>query len=527
MNNDKSQPSSRPNVWLFTHDTWLDHRLYFFYDAFSNAGADCTLFADHVGFDGPLNVDYRKVLRAEEVLFDEDLSTAVQSELLDPLIDEGLARPGEIRAFLKRVRDFHSGTPHRPARESFLSRALGASGESTQFAKWHTEEGQIAGKLRTAFGHWVLSYDSRSSRIKAARRDYAANSVDLNSFLQARGLERMSEAIYKCDHFLDTVEEYIAKNPGARPSMIYVADLPTLPVAVFLKERFGCPLMLDCHEWWKEQYAIWGDGDAAKEALIDFTEKALYKDADLALTVGALLADEMASHFQRQFDVVYTTSPMAARTVERNDTFWRRFIPDYNGQKILLFQGNLTTQRNLEVIPEIAAHLPDNVLFALAGDGGFKDELMRRVKANGTEKKVRLLGWFNQDTLTEITSHADLGFVPYVPLSKYYSFGAPNKVFEFIAAGLPFVYDPGMAEIARIAEEFSLGLPCHLRQVEESARALTSLIVDDERLKTMRQKSATARAFLSTENQEKQLFRLMKEKGLDRVFSSNPQPVMV
>ena len=44
--------------------------------------------------------------------------------------------------------------------------------------------------------------------------------------------------------------------------------MPTLPVGFMLKEVTGCKLVVDCHEWWYKQTALWENQDNEKIEMV-------------------------------------------------------------------------------------------------------------------------------------------------------------------------------------------------------------------------------------------------------------------
>ena len=78
--------------------------------------------------------------------------------------------------------------------------------------------------------------------------------------------------VYDFSPILEQVRRALQKE---RPDLVYVADLPTLPIGVMLKEVTGCTLMIDCHEWWYKQARLWESSMEQKIALSEKSEAEL------------------------------------------------------------------------------------------------------------------------------------------------------------------------------------------------------------------------------------------------------------
>lgn len=488
---------SKKIAWIIAHDAWLDHRLYFFHDCLSKLGFSPQIIGEHVPFGGPLNFDYRDTTRAEDQLLCKSVEELVASDF-KRIFEKKAFGPRELQFFLDHVRD--------------ALREKKVPDELPPFERWGQEGDQFVARMEGAAPDWVMHFDSKSNQIRIARkRSDDDTNREMQSFLRSQGLAEFEDRIYDCSRFFNTTERILAES-GA-PDLIYVADLPTLPVALLWKNKLNVPVIFDAHEWWKEQYAVWGDGQAEQLDFIDRSERVLYPMCDIRITVGSKLAKKMSDHFGSPFETIFTTNAMGEETPKTSSNFWHKYIPTYSGEKVLLFQGNLTEKRNLEIIPELAKHLVGSkIIFAIAGDGPFREKLEKLVRAANVESVVKILGWFNQNQLADLTTNADLGYVPYVAISDYYSVGAPNKVFEYIASSLPFVYDRSMLEIDYIASRFGLGESVPINDAATSAESIKRLIFSPERLRGLQNAMAKAKSVLSPAAQQDELIQALQKQ---------------
>src|SRR5262249_33528885 len=95
--------------------------------------------------------------------------------------------------------------------------------------------------------------------------------------------------VYDYGQIFQLVKEEV-EVAGAPPDLVYVADLPTLPIGYMLKETVNCTLVVDCHEWWKEQAALFAGRNTNLIKSSDDYERFLYPMCDHRITVGRGLA---------------------------------------------------------------------------------------------------------------------------------------------------------------------------------------------------------------------------------------------
>ena len=119
---------------------------------------------------------------------------------------------------------------------------------------------------------------------------------------------------------------------------------------------------------------------------------------------------------------------------------------------IVLYQGNLTTDRGIEQSMEAILQVPDAAL-VLMGYGRIREELERQALAPPYVGRVFLLPAVPPDDLLEWTASADILVIAIQPTSLNHRFTTPQKLFEALAAGVPVVAAdlPGITEVVAAA----------------------------------------------------------------------------
>jgi glycosyltransferase involved in cell wall biosynthesis len=104
--------------------------------------------------------------------------------------------------------------------------------------------------------------------------------------------------------------------------------------------------------------------------------------------------------------------------------------------KIALYQGLYAPQRGLENLVKAADYLLPDIRLVLRGYGVIEQEL--RSLSTG-RKNVRFDTPVKMSELVSAASRADVGLIPYLPTNLCNYLASPNKLFEYIQAGLPVV----------------------------------------------------------------------------------------
>jgi glycosyltransferase involved in cell wall biosynthesis len=115
-------------------------------------------------------------------------------------------------------------------------------------------------------------------------------------------------------------------------------------------------------------------------------------------------------------------------------------------------------------------HLQDIVLL-IVGSGDVITCLKDIVEREKLHNKVILTGKVPQEKLKQYTVVADLGVTLDKPTNINYRFSLPNKVFDYIHAGIP-VLCSNLPEVARIVRDYQVGVVIDTFEPEKIADAI-------------------------------------------------------
>jgi len=237
---------------------------------------------------------------------------------------------------------------------------------------------------------------------------------------------------------------------------IMCCDLPVLPTAVYVAKNKNIPLIYDAHELYPEQ-AIFED---EKREFYTKVETEFIEYPNLVITVNISIAKEMAKRYNIKEPEVILNALDASSSFDINKKYdyFRKKLSIKPSQKIVLFQGGYSSNRNLHLFVESAKYINNkDVVLVLMGFGDYEKELQQIAKDNKTlNKNVFFFPAVDQSVLLEYSASADVGIIPYphIDLNSYYC--TPNKLFEFIQAGLPMIANDS-PELNRFVKENSIG----------------------------------------------------------------------
>jgi len=240
-------------------------------------------------------------------------------------------------------------------------------------------------------------------------------------------------------------------------------------------------------------------------------ERRLIRHPDLVITVNHFIAEIMATSYGIEAPQVILN---ATHREPRPDVDRLRALTGIPPEdKILVYQGWFSPERGIEKLVKCAAFFPKGFHLVLVGYGAFEAELRSISQHQGTDDgRVIFLGEMSNQELSEVTPFADLGTIPYhgVDLNNYYC--SPNKLFEFVAAGIPFISND-LPFLRSIADQFKCGLLTDFSDPKNAAAAIIDVLSDCERLQECKLATLRAAETLNWSVEGQKLVKLYSDLG--------------
>lgn len=215
-------------------------------------------------------------------------------------------------------------------------------------------------------------------------------------------------------------------------------DLDTGWLGLQLARALGVPFVFDSHEAYPHRIGM----NPVFRRYYQKLEPQVIAGADFWMIVNELLGRWLVEYHAKKGVrlpaplVVENAVPYRADDA-KTDTLRSKLALGPEA-RIALYQGGLAPRRNLENVVRMAEYLDDRWKVVVLGSGKFSADLA--LQAGGLfGKKVFFIKAVPQRELMAYTASADVGLIPYKAVDPNTTFCSPNKLFEFIQAGLPIV----------------------------------------------------------------------------------------
>ena len=215
-----------------------------------------------------------------------------------------------------------------------------------------------------------------------------------------------------------------------KKDLLLANDLDTLLPNYLISRLFLKKLIYDTHEYFTEVPELIGRKRTRSFWL--FIEKMIFPKLKNVITVN----DKLAEIYSQKYHVPVTVIKNVPFDKIFNEPRPIKFGKP--NQKVIIYQGSLNMGRGLELMIDTMSYLK-NCILVIIGDGYMLEELKSRVAHLGLQEKALFLGKVLPKDLHNFTKNADLGISLEEDLGLNYRYALPNKLFDYIQAGIPVI----------------------------------------------------------------------------------------
>ena len=259
-------------------------------------------------------------------------------------------------------------------------------------------------------------------------------------------------------------------------------DLNTLRLGSKISHLHGKKLVYDSHELYLDRNRARKAGPI-KRMMVKRFEKSLIRKCDRVITVNDSIADLLCNRYGiNDVEVIMNTPPMQFFPPKNVGHNLREILSIDADRKIAIYVGSIQHNRGLENLLRSMKFL-ENVHLILMGYGDKEvlGNLESIAKKEGLEERYSLFGPVPSELVPLYTSSADIGVAPILNSCLSYYLCSPNKVFEYMHAGIPVVASD-FPELRKVVVGEGIGTVFDPENPEDIARSIRE-IVEDETLR--------------------------------------------
>jgi glycosyltransferase involved in cell wall biosynthesis len=267
--------------------------------------------------------------------------------------------------------------------------------------------------------------------------------------------------------------------------LLVANDLDTLLPNYLVSKIKRLPLVYDSHEYFTEVPEL--QNRPFVKWVWKSIEKMIFPRLKFVMTVSEPIAN--------QYEEIYRVAPLVIRNVSRNadyiTPFSRKELGVASDDLLLITQGTgINIDKGVEELIE-AVNTIKGVSVLIVGSGDVLDQLKSQVKKFGIRNRIKFIPTVPWETLIRYTKVADAGLCLEKDTNLNYRYSLPNKLFNYIAAGIPVIAND-LPETGKIIREHNIGVIIDRVTPLSISEAISELQGNSERLTELRKNAVKA-----------------------------------
>lgn len=283
-------------------------------------------------------------------------------------------------------------------------------------------------------------------------------------------------------------------------------DLDSLPANYLASKLKRRPLVFDSHEYFTEVPELVHRPKVQR--IWKRIESMIVPKLKYAYTVNESIADLFRKEYAVDFKSIRNV-PEPHRLPLRDKSILRRELGLPVDKKIVILQGaGINIQRGAEEAV-LAMQFLENTLLLIVGGGDVIPQLKQMVKEKNLSDKVRFEGKKQPNELVLFTHSADLGLSLDKDTNLNYRFSLPNKLFDYIQAGIP-VLASDLPEIKKIVTRYDIGRICPEHEPASLAKHMQEMLEDEQQREHWKYQLSAAAEELNWNKEKKKFIEIFR-----------------
>jgi glycosyltransferase involved in cell wall biosynthesis len=270
-----------------------------------------------------------------------------------------------------------------------------------------------------------------------------------------------------------------------RFNILIANDLDTLLPNYLVSKLKRLPLVYDSHEYFT------GVPEIQNRPFVKWVwttiEKKIFPHLKYVMTVS----DSIAVEYEKLYGIKPIVVRNSARSSEGIKPFLRNELGIPEDWLLLIFQGGgINIDRGGEELIEAVSQL-EKVFLIIAGSGDVIDNLKEKSIELNSFDRIRFIPKIPWEEMMRYTKSADAGLSLDKDTNPNYHFSLPNKLFDYISAGIP-VLASDLPEVKKIVNEQGCGIIIPSVTTEEIIKTILKLRDDRILLNNLRLNAVSA-----------------------------------
>jgi glycosyltransferase involved in cell wall biosynthesis len=289
-----------------------------------------------------------------------------------------------------------------------------------------------------------------------------------------------------------------------KAALLFPNDLDTLLPNFLISRLRNVPLVYDSHEYFTETPEL--VHRKFVQGVWKKIESYIFPKLKTVITVNHSIASLFSASYGVEVAVVRNIPPALPDLHAITKSGYE--IPE--DKPFVLLQGSgINMHRGAEELVQ-AMEFIGSARLVIIGGGDVIETLKKMARDPKLEGKIIFLPKMLFEELRYFTQKATLGLTLDKDTNINYRYSLPNKLFDYIHAGVPVLASP-LVEVKKIVEEFQVGEIIVSHEPREIAKHIEKMISNPERLNEYQRNCRIAAGELNWEKEKQILIKLLQK----------------
>ncbi len=286
--------------------------------------------------------------------------------------------------------------------------------------------------------------------------------------------------------------------------LLVANDLDTLLPNFLVSKLKHIPLVYDSHEYFT------GVPELNGRPFVKWVWKAIERSIFPRLKNVMTVSDPIASLYEKMYHVKVQVVRNLSRNADDIIPYTRHELGVSKDDLLMVLQGTgINIDKGAEELIE-AVSISTGVFLLIVGSGDVVPLLKEQVIKMKLENRVKFVSSVPWEELMRYTKAADVGMCIEKDTNLNYRFSLPNKLFDYISAGIPVIASD-LPEIGRIINEYGCGILLSKVTPGNLSEVFSVLKNRPEKLAQFRRNASKASELLNWHIESKKVVELYKK----------------
>ncbi len=289
-----------------------------------------------------------------------------------------------------------------------------------------------------------------------------------------------------------------------RADLLFANDLDTLLPNYLISRIKNIPIVYDSHEYFTETPEL--VNRKFVQGVWKKIEATLLPRIKTVITVNESIAKLFCEKYNKEIHVVRNIPPQQTDTSAPAPVSLKLA----NDKPMVLLQGSgINIQRGAEELVEAMQYVQHGQLLIIGG-GDIIGQLKQMAIDLQLTDRITFMPPMPFEKLRSYTRLATIGLSIDKDTNINYRYSLPNKLFDYIHAGVPVLVSP-LTEIKKIVDEWQVGEIISSHEPRSIALHIDAMLTDTEKLQLYRENCLAAAKALNWENEKQVLIKILKQ----------------